>query len=126
MGGSWLARPEIVASTDGGVDAVLEIPSDSPWFAGHFPGRPVLPGVAWLHTAAELVRKHVRRGGRTLEVSGFRNVRFLRSIESGVRASLVVGVPVAGRPNELRFEVRIEGEAVCRGLVAVRAVEGDT
>ena len=120
MGDAWLPRPETVSSTEAGAEVVVEIPADSPWFSGHFPGRPVLPGVVWLHAAAELVRGFVRRDGRPLEVAGFRNVRFLTLVEGAARATIAVGPAVGAGPGELRFEVRIGGEQVCRGLIAVR------
>jgi len=124
MGDAWLSPPEVVSSTGTGTEVVVEIPADSPWFSGHFPGRPVLPGVVWLHAAAEIVRRSVRREGCPLEVVGFRNVRFLTPVEGATRASIVVGPAVGARPDELRFEVRIVGAPVCRGLVAVRGRTG--
>ena len=125
MGDVWLSRPTIVASNEAGVEAVVDIPSDSPWFSGHFPGRPVLPGVVWLFAAAEVVRESARRDGRAVEVGGFRNVRFRTRVERAVQAAIAVGPATGARPGELRFEVRIDGESVCRGLIAVRYPAGD-
>ncbi|MBI5501363.1 MAG: hypothetical protein HY907_14045 [Deltaproteobacteria bacterium] len=125
MGDVWLSRPELAASSEAGVEAAVDIPADAPWFSGHFPGRPVLPGVVWLYAAAEVVRENARRGGRPVEIAGFRNVRFRARVVGAARAVIVVGPAVGARAGELRFEVRIDGEPVCRGLIAVRYPAGE-
>jgi len=117
---SWLPIPRIRAVADGGVEADLAIPLDSPWFVGHFPGRPILPGVTWLAAIADLVRRDGVQAGRPVEVVGFRNVRFKRQVEGAARALLVVAPVDAGKPGELKFEVRLAGETICHGLIAVR------
>lgn len=49
-------------------------------FAGHFPGRPILPGVCMLKAAAvTLERWH----GRSLRVQGARRARFLSLVMPG-------------------------------------------
>jgi 3-hydroxymyristoyl/3-hydroxydecanoyl-(acyl carrier protein) dehydratase len=127
MGEAWLSRPVIVASAENAAEAVVEIPADSPWFSGHFPGRPILPGVVWLYATAEVVRSFVRRDGRALDVAGFRNVRFLTPVQGAARASVVVGPAARAGADELRFEVRIGRDPICRGLIAVcERAEGGT
>jgi predicted hotdog family 3-hydroxylacyl-ACP dehydratase len=43
--------------------AELSVPADSPIFAGHFPGRPLLPGVAHLALLRLVLRELAARGG---------------------------------------------------------------
>ena len=47
-------------------DTVLNIPPDHPAFAGHFPGRPIVPGVLLLDHALLLAEQ---RMGRPLHLS---------------------------------------------------------
>lgn len=46
--------PHILARREfaDGVELDLHVAADCPWFAGHFPGRPILPGVVQIGWAA--------------------------------------------------------------------------
>ena len=52
--------------TAAGVPALAEllVPADSPIFAGHFPGRPLVPGVAHLTLLRLVLDELAARGGR--------------------------------------------------------------
>lgn len=64
--------------------AELDIPVDHPAFAGHFPGRPMLPGALLLAEALQaLVRAGVATRGRTVS-----NAKFLSPVAPGERVRL--------------------------------------
>jgi 3-hydroxyacyl-[acyl-carrier-protein] dehydratase len=84
----------------------IEIPAASPLFAGHFPGQPILPGIAHLAIVERAL------GAPLAAVRAFR-VR--RPVQPGEALDLTLGVPDPA--GWTRFEVRREGTAVAGGAV---------
>lgn len=67
------ARPD----GDAGVRLRLSVAADCPWLEGHFPDRPVLPGVVQLRWA---IQAAVRIWPQLGDVSRLSNVKFQRPI----------------------------------------------
>jgi len=85
----------------------IEIPAASPLFAGHFPGSPILPGIA--HLAI------VERALGT-PLAGVRSMKIRRPVAPGETLDLSLGSP--GEGAWIRFEIRREEEMVSSGAVA--------
>ena len=92
---------------------------DATWFAGHFPARPLLPGVAMMDLVDDSIRAFWPDAEHAaLEVTAYRRVRFRQRVEP--HASLRVRVRrVDG--ERLRFAVELGGSAACTGECSVRA-----
>lgn len=54
---SQLFRFHPVPETDGAFRVDWTVPESLPYFAGHFPGAPVLPAVAILDASVEMIRR---------------------------------------------------------------------
>ena len=69
------------------VVARREVRADDPWFAGHFPGRPVMPGVliveAMAQTGAVAVLVEEENRGKIAFFAGIDDCRFKRVVEPG-------------------------------------------
>lgn len=80
----------------------IELPRDSPYFAGHFPGHPILPGIAHLALAA---------GSRPLA-----EVRTLK-LRKPVLPGGVLDLSLEEKDGVARFEIRRGEETVSNGVV---------
>ena len=69
------------------VVARREVRAEDPWFAGHFPGRPVMPGVliveAMAQTGAVAVLVEEENRGKIAFFAGIDDCRFKRVVEPG-------------------------------------------
>ena len=69
------------------VVARREVRAEDPWFAGHFPGRPVMPGVliveAMAQTGAVAVLVEEENRGKIAFFAGIYDCRFKRVVEPG-------------------------------------------
>jgi 3-hydroxyacyl-[acyl-carrier-protein] dehydratase len=65
-------------SSPGAVRAVLSIQKDHEIFKGHFPGRPVVPGVCMMQVIKELVEVETNRN---LRLAAAANMKFLSIID---------------------------------------------
>lgn len=59
-------------------EAQVSVPADSPWFDGHFPGMPLLPGIAQLAMVESVIKGAFTP---TLRAARFSRVRFKLKIE---------------------------------------------
>ena len=92
--------------------AHIRVAADSPWFDGHFPEAPVLPGVAQLGMVHDLL---CRMLGRRLPVNQVGRVRFKQIIRPGDRLTLTVN---AGSDGESRsFRITGDQGLVCSGQI---------
>ena len=96
-------------------DTVLNIPPDHPAFAGHFPGRPIVPGVLLLDQALLLAEQ---RMGRPLHGWTVTQAKFLGPSGPGDR--LVFELRDAPK-GALVFAIRCDGRDIASGQLAPSA-----
>jgi 3-hydroxyacyl-[acyl-carrier-protein] dehydratase len=90
----FLLLDEVVELVPGErVGATYRVPEDGWWFAGHFPERPVMPGVliveAMAQTGAVAVLAEEENRGRIAFFAGIDDCRFKRVVSPGETLSLV-------------------------------------
>lgn len=68
-----------------GVRLALQVPSDLAWFDGHFPGDPILPGVAQVGWAIRLAREYL---GLARDPAVLEGVKFHRPVRPGATLEL--------------------------------------
>jgi 3-hydroxyacyl-[acyl-carrier-protein] dehydratase len=100
------------------LSADVHVPPESPWFRGHFPGNPILPGIAQLAMVFDVLRHAFDGPSRVMEVS---RVRFKQMILPDDR--LVVEVTARpARQGSYAFRITKSGELVCNGTMGVVAI----
>jgi 3-hydroxyacyl-[acyl-carrier-protein] dehydratase len=91
----------------------FEVAADHPVFAGHFPGRPIVPGVMLLEWAQAEVAALLGRAPHELRV---REAKFFTPLEPRQRAQLRFEAP-AGDALRCAFEIRRDETLVARGTL---------
>ena len=102
--------------------AIKNVTVNEPFFSGHFPGRPLMPGVLIceaLVQAGGLLANCSTGGvpaGRGVVLAGLEHVRFRRMVEPGDQLRLEVEILHKRRPLW-----KMRGRALVEGQVAVEA-----
>lgn len=111
-----LLLDEVTVDEQGQAVGALRIRGDEPFLQGHFPGKPVVPGVVLCEIIAQsagvLVEEYLRKGFLPL-FAGMEQVRFRRMVRPGDT--------VKTRCSTLRQKgmlLKVEGEALVEGEVA--------
>jgi 3-hydroxymyristoyl/3-hydroxydecanoyl-(acyl carrier protein) dehydratase len=106
---------EMKRSEENEISADIHVPSDSPWFDGHFPGEPILPGVAQIGMVLDAIRK---ARNEDLKISSVRRVRFKRIIRPDDQLK-IIAAPLRQEAGSYSFRILIRDETVCSGVMTV-------
>jgi len=87
------------------MNAIIEVPPGGAWFEGHFPGHPILPGVAELALATNALGSP----GSPLSLQGIAFARLRQIVHPGDRLELVARKQDAAH---LRFDLKRDGMLV--------------
>jgi 3-hydroxymyristoyl/3-hydroxydecanoyl-(acyl carrier protein) dehydratase len=96
------------------MESALHVAADHPGYSGHFPGRPILPGVVLLAEVLHAVAQATGRGAQRWTLVG---AKFHHPVTPGTELTL------AHTPSEggaVRCEVRSAGRVVASGALAPR------
>ena len=61
----------------------IDVPVDCAWFGGHFPGEPILPGIALVHLVYEAISARARQRGKSVTLASLKRVRFTGPVRPG-------------------------------------------
>ena len=115
----WYKVNNMNRSEENEISADIRVPSDSPWFDGHFPGEPILPGVAQIGMVFDVISK---ARNRDLKISSVRRVRFKGIIRPDDRLK-IMAAPLKQEVGSFSFRIMIRDEAVCSGVMTVEELK---
>lgn len=105
----------------GEIRATASVPGDSAWFSGHFPGEPILPGIALLGLVVETIRAAEAAEGRGIAITGLRRVRFRQPVRPGERMEIRIGREPRRGGWGYPFSVTLAGELLGSGVFTAAA-----
>lgn len=100
------------------------------FFQGHFPGRPMMPGVLQIEAMAQLagvlLRRKLTEEKKLAVLMGIDEVRFPRPVVPGDQLVLeAVAVRVKTRSGQVRCRASVDGETAAEALIKFILVDFD-
>lgn len=105
----------------GKIVASVPIDGNSPWFSGHFPDDPILPGIAQLKMVADAVAKF---GESDLCMTGLSRIKFRKIVRPG--DLLDIHVTCGNKKDQYIFKITSGDEDVCSGWMFLTPNEKTT
>ena len=96
---------------------------DEPFFRGHFPGDPLVPGVLLTEALAQTAGLAAGQPGRAFRLSAIRAMKFLRAVRPSDPITLHARkVAIIGALWQFEVTARVSGEVVAEGLIVLSEV----
>ncbi len=128
----FLLVDRVLEFTDGAtIVAVKNVTANEPYFTGHFPGRPIMPGVMIceaLVQAGGLLASLSADGlprGRGVVLAGLEHVRFRRRVVPGDQLRLEVELLHKRRPLwKMKGKAKVDGQVAAEAEFLTMEVDG--
>jgi 3-hydroxymyristoyl/3-hydroxydecanoyl-(acyl carrier protein) dehydratase len=112
--GKWYSTISAELGSDNAVVAKVTTDSQSPWFSGHFPDDPILPGVAQLHMVVASIAKVLQQ---ELVLQRVARIKFRKIIRPG--NVLTIHAEAGKNENHYSFHITSEQQEVCSGRLVL-------
>lgn len=114
---SWYNISHRSDVSDGMVLTEAYAESSSPWFSGHFPGEPILPGIAILSMVKDVLRHSAAKKGHRIRVSHIRRVRFKLPVRPNQMLKILLTFSRQDEGLSCHFKVESKENIVCTGII---------
>lgn len=82
----------------------------SPWFSGHFPDNPILPGIAQIKMAVDLITQH---GTGNMRLTGLSRIKFRKIVRPEEQLDIRISFNAA--ESYYMFKITSGNADVCSG-----------
>jgi len=118
----WSLLKEIKVSDNNYIEGLADVPVDSPWFSGHFPGEPILPGIALVYMAEQAIIQDTLAKGGQVQLHALKRVRFTQPVRPGETLSLNIAGEEAGEEILFSFKITNKENIVCSGAIIAKKI----
>ncbi len=114
------------------VIGIKNVTVNEPFFQGHFPGRPIMPGVLIIEAMAQVggvlaFKSANQSGAKLVYFMGIDKAKFRRPVVPGDRLRFVVDVLRARHPYwKMRGQAYVEDSLVCEAELMAMVTDGTT
>lgn len=108
---TWYSVRHLERDNDGIIQSKVVVGKDSPWFDGHFPRQPILPGIAQLSIVNDLILKF----NSSFKLSGVMRVKFKEPIFPDT--GLVISIDHNEELNSYKFTIKIDEVTASSGIL---------
>jgi len=119
----WSLLKEVKTTNNNHIQALAEVSADSPWFSGHFPGEPILPGIAVVHIVKQAITQETLKKGDKLELHALKRVRFTQPVRPGDTLSVDISSEDKGEEILFHFKVLCKENIVSSGMIAAKKIK---
>ena len=113
----WNLLKDVRRIEPNALEALVRVPKDCIWFTGHFPGEPILPGIAIVHTIYEAILKLAQKDAESISMSALKRVRFTGPVRPGEAFLLNLTREDEAQAMVFSFKVIHEDKVICSGQV---------
>ncbi len=112
------------------VIGIKNVTVNEPFFQGHFPGRPIMPGVLIIEAMAQVggvlaFKSANQSGAKLVYFMGIDKAKFRRPVVPGDRLRFVVDILRARHPYwKMRGEAYVEDSLVCEAELMAMVTDG--
>ena len=109
--------------------AIKNVSVNEPFFQGHFPGNPIMPGVLIIEATAQagavlLLLEIPDRHNKLVVFSGIERAKFRRPVLPGDQLRIEVSVIVwRGNAGKMQGRVLVDGKLVCETVISCFIVD---
>ena len=121
MSEPWYFLSDIESFSQNSISAKAVAHSDSPWFSGHFPGEPILPGIAELSMVYDLIKKNFAENTNNFRITSFKKIRFKFIVKPEEILDILISA-IDNLDNTYNFKILKDENVACTGIITIEKI----